>query len=158
MSNSVAIGVAYQDQDIIGGSLNNSPIGATTPSTIVCTTVYATSEIGYSAAAQGTVTQLTDKSTGVTLNKSAGRITMNNAALAGATAVSFILTNSTISANDTMIVNIGSNTTGSAAGAYTTYVSYLAAGSALITLRNLTAATSYSETVVINFAIIHGAS
>jgi len=158
MSNSVAIGVAYQDQDIIGGSLNNSPIGATTPSTIVGTTVYATSEIGYSAAAQGTVTQLTDKSTGVTLNKSAGRITMNNAALAGATAVSFILTNSTISANDTMIVNIGSNTTGSAAGAYTTYVSYLAAGSALITLRNLTAATSYSEAVVINFAIIHGAS
>jgi len=157
MSNSIAIGVAYQDQDITGGSLNNSPIGATTPSTIVGTTVYATTEIGYTAAAQGTVTQLTDKSTGVTLNKSAGRITMNNAALAGATAVSFILTNSLISANDTMIVNIGSNTTGSALGAYTAYVSYLAAGSALITLRNLTAATSYSEAVVINFAIIHGA-
>jgi hypothetical protein len=158
MSNSVAIGVAYQDQDIIGGSLNNSPIGATTPSTIVGTTVYASSEIGYTAAAQGTVTQLTDKSTGVTLNKSAGRITMNAAALAGSTAVSFILTNSLISANDTMIVNISSNTTGSAAGAYTTYVSYLVAGSALITLRNLTASTSYSEAVIINFAIIHGAS
>jgi len=157
MSNSVAIGVAYQDQDITGGSLNNSPIGATTPSTIVGTTVYATSEIGYAAGAQGTVTQLTDKSTGVTLNKSAGRITMNNAALGGATAVSFILTNSLISANDTLVLNIGSNTTGSAAGAYAVYVSYLAAGSALITLRNLTAATSYSEAVVINFAIIHGA-
>jgi len=138
MSNSVAIGVAYSDPEF--------------------TTCYASSEIGYATAAQGTVTQLTDKSTGVTLNKSAGRITMNNAALAGATAVSFILTNSTISANDTMIVNIGSNTTGSALGAYTTYVSYLAAGSALITLRNLTAATSYSEAVVINYAIIHGAS
>jgi hypothetical protein len=138
MSNSVAIGVAYSDPEF--------------------TTCYASAEIGYSAAAQGTVTQLTDKSTGVTLNKSAGRITMNNAALAGATAVSFILTNSTISANDTMIVNIGSNTTGSALGAYTTYVSYLAAGSALITLRNLTAATSYSEAVVINYAIIHSAS
>jgi len=157
MSNSIAIGVAYKDQEIVGGTLDNTPIGATTPSTIVGTTVYCTTEIGYTAAAQGTVTQLTDKSTGVTLNKSAGRITMNNAALAGATAVSFILTNSTISANDTMIVNIGSNTTGSALGAYTTYVSYLAAGSALITLRNLTAATSYSEAVVINFAIIHGA-
>ena len=138
MSNSVAIGVAYSDPEF--------------------TTCYASAEIGYSAAAQGTVTQATDKSTGVTLNKSAGRITMNNAALAGATAVSFILTNSLISANDTMIVNIGSNTTGSALGAYTTYVSYLAAGSALITLRNLTASTSYSEAVVINFAIIHGAS
>jgi len=136
MSNSVATGVAYSDPEF--------------------TTCYASAEIGYSTAAQGAVTQLTDKSTGVTLNKSAGRITMNNAALAGATAVSFILTNSLISANDTMIVNIGSNTTGSALGAYTTYVSYLAAGSALITLRNLTAATSYSEAVVINFAIIHG--
>jgi len=158
MSNSIAIGVAYKDQEIVGGTLDNTPIGATTPSTVVGTTVYCSSEIGYTAAAQGTVTQATSKSTGVTLNKSAGQITMNNAALAAGAAVSFVLTNSTISANDTIIVNVASNTTGSLAGAYTTYVSYLAAGSALITLRNLTAATSYSEAVVINFAIIHGAT
>ena len=138
MSNSVATGVAYQDPEF--------------------STCYATAEIGYSAAGQGAVTQLTDKSTGVTLNKSAGRITMNNASLAGATAVSFILTNNLISINDTIIVCVSSNTTGSALGAYTTYVSYLAAGSALITLRNLTASTSYSEAVIINYAIIHGAS
>ena len=138
MPNTQATGVAYSDPEF--------------------TTCYASQELGYSTAAQGTVTQATDKSTGVTLNKSAGRITMNNAALAGATAVSFTLTNSLISANDTLIVCVSSNTTGSAAGAYTTYVSYLAAGSALITLRNLTASTSYSEAVIINFAIIHGAS
>jgi hypothetical protein len=138
MPNTQATGVAYADPEF--------------------TTCYASEEIGYSAAAQGAVTQLTDKSTGVTLNKSAGRITMHNAALAGGAVASFILTNSTISAKDTMIVNVGSNTTGSAAGAYTTYVSYLAAGSALITLRNLTAATSYSEAVVINFSLIHGAA
>lgn len=138
MPNTQAVGVAYSDPEF--------------------TTCYASQELGYSSAAQGTVTQATDKSTGVTLNKSAGRITMNNAALAGATAVSFILTNSLISINDTIIVCVSSNTTGSAAGAYTTYVSYLAAGSALITLRNLTASTSYSEAVIINFAIIHGAS
>jgi hypothetical protein len=138
MSNTKATGVAYLDPEF--------------------STCYATEEIGYAASAQGAVTQATSKSTGVTLNTSAGRITMNNAALAGATAVSFVLTNSTISINDTIIVCVSSNTTGSAAGAYTTYVSYLAAGSALITLRNLTAATSYSEAVIINFAIIHGAS
>jgi len=137
MSNSVATGVAYSDPEF--------------------TTCYASAEIGYSAAAQGTVTQATDKSTGVTLNKSAGRITMNNAALAGGAAVSFVLTNSTISANDTIIVCVSSNTTGSALGAYTTYISYLVAGSALITLRNLSG-TSYSEAVIINFATIHGAS
>jgi len=157
MSNSIAIGVAYQDQDITGGSLNDSPIGATTPSTVVGTTVYATSEIGYSAAAQGAVTQATSKSTGVTLNKSAGRITMNAEALAGGAVASFVLTNNTISTNDTMIVCVSSNTTGSAAGAYTTYVSYLAAGSAFITLRNLSA-TSYSEAVIINFSLVHGAA
>jgi uncharacterized membrane protein YebE (DUF533 family) len=152
MGNTKSIGVAYSDQDIDGGT-----IGAVIPSTVVGTTVYATTEIGYTPAAQGAVTQLTDKSTGVTLNKSAGQITMHNAALAGGAVASFILTNSTISAKDTMIVNVGSNTIGSAAGAYTTYVSYMVAGSALITLRNLSA-TSYSEAVVINFSIIHGAS
>lgn len=138
MPNTQAVGVAYSDPEF--------------------TTCYASQELGYSAAAQGAVTQATDKATGVTLNKSAGRITMNNAALAGSTAVSFTLTNNLISANDTIIVCVSSNTTGSAAGAYTTYVSYLAAGSALITLRNLTTATSYSEAVIINFSIIHGAS
>ena len=135
MSNTKATGVAYLDPEF--------------------STCYATEEIGYAAGAQGTVTQGTSKSTGVTLNKSAGRITMNNAALAGGAAVSFILTNSLISINDTIIVCVSSNTTGSALGAYTTYVSYLAVGSALITLRNLSG-TSYSEAVIINYAIIHG--
>jgi len=135
MSNTKATGVAYLDPEF--------------------STCYATEEIGYAAAAQGTVTQATDKGTGVTLNKSAGRITMNNAALAGGAVVSFVLTNSLISTNDTIIVNVSSNTTGSAAGAYTTYISYMSSGTALISLRNLSA-TSYSEAVIINFAIIHG--
>ena len=137
MPNTQAVGVAYSDPEF--------------------TTCYASQEIGYSAAAQGTVTQATDKSTAVTLNKSAGRITMNNAALAGSTAVSFTLNNSLISANDVITVCISSVTTGSTAGAYTSYVSNMSAGSASITLRNLSA-TSYSEAVIINFAIIHGAS
>ena len=137
MSNSVATGVAYSDPEF--------------------TTCFVSEQFGYTAAAQGTVTQLTDKATGVTLNKSAGRITMNNAALAGGAVASFILTNSLISTNDVIIVNVSSNTTGSAAGAYTTYVSYMSAGTALISLRNLSS-TSYSEAVIINFAILHGAS
>jgi hypothetical protein len=138
MPNTQPIGVAYSDPEF--------------------TTCYASQELGYSVAAQGTVTQATSKSTAVTLNKSAGQITMNNAALAGSTAVSFTLNNTLISANDTIIVCISSVTTGSTAGAYTTYVSNMTAGSASITLRNLTTATSYSEAVVINYCIIHGAS
>jgi hypothetical protein len=134
MSNSIATGVAYQDPEF--------------------TTMFASEQIGYTAAAQGTVTQATDKSTGVTLNKSAGRITMNNAALASNTAVSFTLTNSLISTNDTIIVNVSG---GGTAGAYTTYISSMTSGSAVITLRNMSGG-SLSEAVILNFAMIHGAS
>ena len=134
MSNSVAIGVAYSDPEF--------------------TTCYASAEIGYATGAQGAVTQLTDKTTGVTLNKSAGRITMNAASLAANTAVSFTLTNSTISANDAIIVNVSG---GGTAAAYTTYISSMTAGSAVVTLRNLTGG-ALAEAVVLNYAIIHGAS
>jgi hypothetical protein len=133
MSNTKATGVAYLDPEF--------------------STCYATEEIGYAAGAQGTVTQATSKSTGVTLNKSAGRITMNGALLAANTAVSFTLTNSLISANDAIIVNVSG---GGTAAAYTTYISSMTAGSAVVTLRNLTAG-DLSEAVILNFAIIHGA-
>jgi hypothetical protein len=134
MANSKSIGVAFLDQDIIGAQY-----------------LLSDEQIGYTAAAQGTVTQATDKSTGVTLNKGAGRITMNGAALAGNTAVSFTLTNSLISANDVIIVNVSA---GGTAGAYTTYISSMTTGSAVVTLRNLTAG-SLSEAVVLNYAILH---
>jgi len=147
MGNTKSIGVAYSDQDIDGGT-----IGATTPSTIVGTTVYATSEIGYSAAAHGAVTQATSKSTAVTLDKSAGRITMNNASLATSTNATFTLNNSIIGANDAVILTIsGGQTT---PGSYNVFANSLTAGSVSITLRNISGG-SLSEAVVINFAIIH---
>lgn len=151
MANTKPIGVAYADQDITGAdTVTATTIGATT---FTANTVYAITELGYTSAAQGTVTQATSKSTGVTLNASMGRITMNNAALAGSTAVSFTLTNSLISVKDVLIVNVSDVGT---AAAYTVYISSLAAGSAVVTLRNMTTATSLSEAVVINFAVIHG--
>jgi hypothetical protein len=150
MGNTRSIGVAYSDQDIDGGT-----IGAVTPATVVGTTVYATTELGYTAAAQGTVTQLTSKSTAVTLNTSAGRITMNNASLATATNATFTLNNSTISANDAVILTIsGGQTT---PGSYNVFANALAAGSVSITLRNISGG-SLSEAIVINFAIIHSLS
>lgn len=134
MANTKPIGVAYTDQDIIGAQY-----------------LYSDEQFGYTTAAQGTVTQATDKSTAVTLNKSAGRITMNGAALAANTAVSFTLNNSFISSNDIVITNISA---GGTAAAYTTYVSSMTTNSAVITLRNMTGG-SLSEAVVINFALIH---
>lgn len=140
MGNTKPIGVAYEDQDIIGAD------------TISGVGIYATDEIGYAAAAQGTVTQLTSKSTGVTLNRSAGQITMNNASLNGTTNVAFTLTNSTISAKDVIIVNVAGGTAGT--DTYNCWVSGHAAGSCTIVLRNISGG-SLSEAVVLNFAVIH---
>lgn len=150
MPNTQAIGVAYADPEFQSVTVT----GAVSANSISGANVSASSELGYAADAQGTVTQATSKSTGVTLNKSMGRITMNNAALAGNTAVTFTLTNSTISALDVVIVNVSG---GATAGAYISYISSMTAGSADVTLRNLTAG-SLSETVIINFSIIHGAA
>jgi hypothetical protein len=150
MPNSQAIGVAFADQIISGGTVDNTPIGASTPSTVAGTTMYASTEIGYAAGAQGAVTQATSKSTGVTLNTSAGQITMNGASLATVTNVTFTLTNSTISAKDVLLLTVTNGTS----GAYNAFVSSMAAGSATITLRNISGG-SLSEAVVLNFAIIH---
>jgi len=135
MPNTLATGVAYADPEF--------------------TTCYASQEIGYSAAAQGTVTQLTDKSTAVTLNRSMGRITMNNASLATATNATFTLNNSTISANDTVILTISGGQ--ATPGSYNAFANALTTGSVSISLRNISGG-SLSEAVVINFCVIHGAA
>jgi hypothetical protein len=153
MPNTKPVGVAYSDPELSGATIDNSPIGATTPNTIVGTTVYSALEIGYSTGAQGSVTQATSKSTGVTLNKSSGQITMNGAALAAGTTVLFTLTNSVLSAKDVLIVNVGS---GGTSGAYWPYVANVGAGSAVIGVYNNTAG-SLSEAIVINYAVIHSA-
>ena len=135
MANTKSIGVAFLDQDIVGAQY-----------------ILTDEQLGYTAEAQGTVTQLTDKSTAVTLNKSAGRITMNNASLATATNATFTLNNSFISANDTVILTISGGQ--ATPGSYNVFANSLSAGSVSITLRNISGG-SLSEAVVINYAIIH---
>ena len=135
MANTKSIGVAFLDQDIVGAQY-----------------ILTDEQLGYTAEAQGTVTQLTDKSTAVTLNKSAGRITMNNASLTTATNATFTLNNSLISANDTVILTISGGQ--ATAGSYNVFANSLSAGSVSITLRNISGGT-LSEAVVINFALIH---
>jgi hypothetical protein len=70
--------------------------------------------LGYNTG--GAITQETSKSTGVTLNGASGRITLNAAALDTATTVSFTLTNTSITANDLLLLN---HVSGGTAGAYT---------------------------------------
>jgi predicted ThiF/HesA family dinucleotide-utilizing enzyme len=135
MANSKSIGVAFLDQDIVGAQY-----------------LLSDEQIGYTTAAQGAVTQATNKTTAVTLNKPAGVITMNNASLATATNATFTLNNSFISANDTVILTIAGGQ--ATPGSYNVFTNALAAGSISISLRNISGG-SLSEAVVINFAIIH---
>jgi hypothetical protein len=132
MSNTKAIGVAYLDPEF--------------------STCYVTEELGYASAAQGSVTQGSSKSTGVTLNDSMGQTTMNGATLNTLTNVTFTLTNNLISAKDVIILNVGA---GATSGAYNCWISSMSAGTCTITLRNISGG-NLSEAVVINFAIIHG--
>ena len=104
---------------------------------------------GYGNGAGGAITQATNKSTGVTLNTRCGQITMNNASLAANTAVSFTLTNSQIAATDVLVL---SHAGGGTLGAYF-FGHRCAAGSATLTVRNLTAA-ALAEAVVIGFAVV----
>jgi hypothetical protein len=116
------------------------------------TSIGDTAGVGYGTGAGGTVTQSTNKSTGVTLNKVTGTVTMNNAALAAATTVGFVLTNSAIAATDLVIVNIKS---GATANSYSVTVGAVSAGSCRIEVRNVSAG-ELSEALVLSFAVIKG--
>jgi hypothetical protein len=107
-----------------------------------------TGAFGYISGA-GTITQATNKSTAVTLDSPSGQITLNGDALAADTTVSFTLTNSSITANDVLILN---HLSAGTAGSYLLNAQ-AAAGSASINVRNITAG-SLSEAIVIGFAVI----
>lgn len=141
MSNSIAIGVAYADQNIANAGTLQANI----------LTGYLGYNTGSTNVAIPSVTQATSKSTGVTLNAAAGKVTLNNAALASATAVSFTLTNNQIGVNDLVLVTVaGGIATG---GTYSCRCLNVAAGSAVIELTNISGG-SLSEAVVLNFATI----
>jgi hypothetical protein len=106
---------------------------------------------GYVTGEGGTVTQATSKATAVTLSKKCGQITMNAASLAADTAVSFTFTNTTIATTDLVVLN---HDAGGTPGSYLLNAQP-GTGSAVITIRNVTAA-ALAEAVVIRFAIIKG--
>jgi hypothetical protein len=98
----------------------------------------------------GTVTQATNKSTGVTLDTITGVITTNAASLAATTSVNFTVTNATVAATDVVHLCIAS---GATAGSYGCSVDAVAAGSFRVHLRNVTGG-ALAEAVVINFGVL----
>jgi hypothetical protein len=106
--------------------------------------------IGIGPTGFGTVTQLTSKSQGVTVNAKAGVVTMHNAALAASATIQFTMTNSAITGTDVVVANQG---TGGTAGSYNAHCVDVGAGSAIFRIVN-TSAGSLSEAVTINFVVI----
>jgi hypothetical protein len=127
-------------------------IGAATGTSLTATGLIkssGTAGVGYATGAGGTVTQSTDKSTGVTLSKTCGAITMNAAALAADVIVSFTLTNTTIATSDVMILN---HSSGGTVGKYVLNCQ-CGSGSAVINVTNISTG-SLSEAIVITFVVI----
>lgn len=108
--------------------------------------------VGYGVGAGSSATQATDKGTAVSFNSLSGEITMNNAALAAGTIVSFTFTNTSIGAKDVLVMN---HVSGGTLGSYGLNAA-AAAGSAVVYVRNNTAG-SLSEAIVIRFDVLKGA-
>ena len=117
-------------------------------------TLGATSHTSVTLSGRGTVTQITSATTGVTVNATSGAITTVAQNIAAAGEVQFTVTNSSVAANDVVVVNVKS---GSVGGTTVADVTAVAAGSFVITLTNLHATVAESGTLVLNFAVIKSA-
>lgn len=130
-----------------------STAGAATPSSVAATGAITSSSpsagIGYATGAGVAATQATSRTTAVAANGVCGTITLVSAA-GSATPFSFTFTNTSIAANDVVLISQKSGT-----DKYTTQVvSATAAGSCVITLANASGTTT--ETPVFNFVVIKG--
>lgn len=145
--------------DINGGTIDGAAIGSSSVSTVKGSTVLATQGTGYAAGAGGTITQLTSRTTGVTLNQACGEITLVAGSLSGHEADEFTLTNSEIGANDLVVVNIKSGAGAAERKYYTVTVTSVSAGSCTIAIGNNdngTLPATGTDTLVLSFAVIKG--
>ncbi len=117
----------------------------------------ASGGIGYATGAGGTVTQATSRTTGVTLNKICGQITLVAGTISGHEADEFVFTNSAIEAGDVVVVNIKSGLAAGTAKYYRIGVTAVGAGSCTISVGNIdngTIPSTGTDTPVLNFAVI----
>ena len=107
--------------------------------------------IGYATGAGSTVTQLTNRATGVTINAICGNIVTMNTSLSAGAEVLFTVTNSSVAAGDVVAISCKG---GQTADTSFPYVYTVAAGSFIIALHNRNASTADTGAMTINFAII----
>jgi hypothetical protein len=128
------------------GSVNSAG-GVYTTGPLVSASAATTS--GYTTGAGGTVTQLTSRTTGVTLSKPCGSIVLFSAAATANVATSFVVTNTLVTATDNIVLTQG--TAGALGGLYN-LLAIPAAGS--FTVWIIPVNTVVAETLTINFAIL----
>lgn len=147
-------------------TLTAPALGAATATSLEATSFIKSSSpaltggIGYSTGAGGTVTQITSRSTGVTMVPNpclSGTIQTDTSSLAAEASADFVVTNSGVAIGDVVVVSIQSGAVGVGT---TVSVSTVTAGSFTIRVHNGNAALGVAETgaIIINFAVIKAVS
>lgn len=155
---SANLAAALTDETGTGANVfANSPtlvspnLGAATGTSLAVTGAVSssgTAGVGYATGAGGAVTQAISRTTGVTLNKTTGAITLFSAA-GTTTATTFAVTNSTVASTDVIVLSQKSGT-----DLYDLMVTAVGAGSFNITFRTTGGMTT--EQPVFNFVVIKG--
>lgn len=121
------------------------------------TTFVSGGTFGYGPTALGvggTVTQATSRTTGVTINKVCGQITLFSAIATAGAAAAFTVTNSFITASTRQNIVVSLASQGASTGVYIPTVTNITGGSFQITLYCITAPAA-AESPIINFTIIN---
>jgi hypothetical protein len=114
--------------------------------------IVMTKPMGYGGSGTGgTVTQLTSRTTSVTLNKLCGQITLFAGSIAGLSSQEFSLSNSFIDATDVVLVSFASGLT---TAQYDVTVTQTDVGSCKIAIHNVNNSATGTDTPVINFIVI----
>lgn len=113
--------------------------------------------IGYATGqgVGGTVTQLTNRSTAVTINKLSGQITGDATSLAAGADATFVVNNSFVNINDTISLSVQSGPT---ANTSIFTISAVTNGTFSIRIKNVAAATADTGAPILNFNVIKGAA
>jgi hypothetical protein len=110
----------------------------------------ASAGVGYATGAGGAVTQITDATTAVTLDKISGQVTTVALTTAAGAEEEFTVNNSAMAETDVVITG----TTYTGAGTPAVFVKGIANGSFVLVISNLHGADALNDVVVVNFAII----
>ena len=103
-----------------------------------------------------TVTQASSRSTGVTINALSGTITTDTTSLAAGASAEFTVTNSSVAADDVILLTqrSGSSLVAGVAGVAIVQVVTVAAGSFIISVQNGSSTTADTGAIIINFLVM----